>query len=60
MKSVFLVSEVENTCGCLGFSVLQQQWDGSIQPTTVLYLRDMAGFCMRALIVPAATVKGAF
>jgi hypothetical protein len=60
MQTVKYVSDVESTVGCLGFSVLQKQYDGTSERMTLLFLRDAQGWSLRALIAPAVTFRGAF
>jgi hypothetical protein len=60
MQTVKYISDIRPTVGSLGYSVLQGRYDGTSERLTLLFLRDAEGWSVRALIVPAATLAGAF
>jgi hypothetical protein len=61
MLPVNFITEVENTLGTIGYSVLQRSiFDGEPERKTVLFLRDREGYTQNVVIVPAETLRGSF
>ena len=58
MQPVILISEVENSLGATGYSVLQRQFGGKVERMTMLLLRDSNGWTQNVLILPADVVLG--
>ena len=57
MQPVNLISEVENSLGALGYSVLQNGYDGkTVNRMTILMLRDSNGWAKACVIAPAETL----
>ena len=58
MQPVNLVSQVEHSLGALGYSVLQNDFDGRTKRMTLLMLRDHNGVPKGTVIAPAETLSG--
>jgi hypothetical protein len=59
MQTVRFISQVENSVGALGYSVLQEGFlDGPPVRMTVLYLRNGEGWAEKAIITPAEKLEG--
>ena len=57
MQPVNLFSEVENSLGALGYSILQNEYDGkTTKRMTMLMLRDSNGWTNACVIAPAETL----
>ena len=57
MQPINLTTEVKSTLGALGFSYLQNDYDGSVKRMTLLMLRDNDGFPKACVIAPAETLR---
>ena len=60
MQTVDFISDVPYTGGTIGYSILYNNWTGSVDKKTVLFIRDSDGLTQTVLLVPAETVRGAF
>jgi hypothetical protein len=58
MQTVRLLSEIQNSAGALGFSVLREFYDGKVERMTCVYLRDGNGWSQKAIIAPAEAWEG--
>jgi hypothetical protein len=57
MQPVKVFTEVEATYGARGYSILQRNWDGTMERRTLLYFRDAEGRVKSCVIGSAGTLR---